>query len=255
MNKKYIIITSLVLFVVLVAVAVFISGKNQQDSIISQNQEQTDNESAAPSLSPPSLPGMESVEVNSQNLSQSVQENLEKIKMGGKEAVNTKFQSTGSQPLTVEQLRAGSGIVIKPEIYKDLNQEDYSVFSCDGKNSNSAEQGLIMRFNVGETFVQAANSYNKINKNLLSWESSIFSDLSPLLFPGKKISQKPTFKETKYTTENGAAQMDVRYANVKSEDGENFSVDYAVFEENIYIFNSPQCLRKALDKNEPILEP
>ena len=94
-----------------------------------------------------------------------------------------------------------------------------------------------------------------MNENLASWEGIMFSNLSSLLFPDKKISQKPAFKSTKYITENGVVSIDVRYANVKSEDGADLSIDYAVFEENIYIFNNPQCLRKALDRYEPVLEP
>lgn len=162
-------------------------------------------------------------------------------------------QKTNLSPL--EQFKSAANIVIMPEIYSNLSQTDYSIFTCSQKTENAEGFGFITRFKSGATTAYYADLYKKMNENLASWEGIMFSNLSSLLFPDKKISQKPAFKSTKYITENGVVSIDVRYANVKSEDGADLSIDYAVFEENIYIFNNPQCLRKALDRYEPVLEP
>ena len=202
----------------------------------------------------PALPGTKKAKVDTQNISQSIQENITKTQTSGQETLDMKFQDTKNQPLPLEQFKTGSGITIRPEVYDNLSQTDYSVFTCSQKTKNTGELGFITRFKSGSTAAYYDNLYKKMDENLASWEQTLFADLAPLLFPEKKISQKPVFKSAKYTTENGVANMDIRYANVKSVDGANLSIDYTVFEENIYIFNNPQCLRKALDKYEPVLE-
>jgi hypothetical protein len=108
-----------------------------------------------------------------------------------------------------------------------------------------------MRFKEGTTAAYYAKLYSQIEKDLQAWEPTMFDDLSSLMFQRKVINQKPIFKDSKYTTENGLADINVRFANVKSDDGENISIDCAVYAEDVYIFNSQQCLRKALDKYQP----
>lgn len=248
--KKILIIGIAIAAVILLAVAIiFYATKNNS----SQNM-QTENQTPS-QISAPVLPGTENAKVDTQNISQSIQENISKAKTSGEETLATKFQDAKGGALTLDQFKSGANITIKPDIYDNLNETNYSIFSCDDQKLDVKGQGLIMRFKSGTTAAYYADLYKKMDENLASWEKTIFSDLAPLLFSGKKISQNPVFKNTKYTTENGAATIDVRYANVKSDDGSNFSIDYAVYAENVFVFNDPQCLRKALDKYEPVLEP
>lgn len=249
MKKTLVICIAIVAIILLIVAIIFYMTKNKS----SQNTQipaQT-----SPQISVPVLPGNETVKVDTQDISRSVQENISKAEASGKETLNTNFQDAKGESLTLEQFKTATNITIKPEIYVNLSQTDYSFFTCNQKTENVEGLGLITRFKSGSTVAYYANLYKKMDENLANWEGTVFSDLAQLLFPVKKISQKPVFKSTKYTTENGAAKINVRYANIKSDDGANLSIDYAVFEENIYIFNNPQCLRKALDKYEPVLEP
>lgn len=250
MRKTLIISIATLAIIFLIVLTIFYMTKNNSSQQNVQIANQVPNQ-----ISAPVLPGTEKVKVDTQNVSQSVQENISKAQSNGQETLDTNFQDTKNQSLPLEQFKAGASITIKPEIYDNLSQTDYSVFTCSQKTENNEGLGLITRFKPGSTSAYYANLYKKMDENLANWEQTLFSDLAPLLFSSKKISQKPTFKSVKYITENGAAKIDVRYANVKSDDGANLSIDYAVFEENIYIFNNPQCLRKALDKYEPVLEP
>jgi len=246
MTKK-ILITGIIVFAIICS-AIF--------AIFYMNRKKQSQGTQAPAqISLPVLPGTQTVEIDIQNISQSIQDNITKAETSNQEVLDTKFRDMKNQPLSLEQFKTGTGITIKAEIYNNLDQKDFSVFTCGDEEGVSGGLGLITRFKSGTTAAYYADLYRKMDKDLADWEEIMFSDLSPLLFPDKKISQRPVFKSTKYTTENGAAKIDVRYANIKSDDGENLSIDYAVFEENIYIFNNPQCLRKALDKYEPVLEP
>lgn len=250
MTKKILIIGIAILVIILIIVlAIFFSAKNNS-SQTAQTAIQTSNQ-----VSAPVLPGTENAKIDTQNISQSIQENISKAGTSSQETLDTKFQDTSNQPVSLEQFKSAMNAVIKPEIYSDLDPKDYSIFSCNKKAENAEGLGLILRFKQGSTVAYYVDLYPRMNKNLANWEEKMFSDLAPVLFSGKKVSAKPIFKSAKYTTENKVANIDVRYANVKSDDGENISIDYAVFEENIFIFNNPQCLRKALDKYEPTLEP
>lgn len=227
------------------AIVLFFSYKNKEV------QETKD----TPKASAPDLSGMESSEVNDQDIGQAIKEKIEKSETSGSEMADIEFKDTKNQPLTLNQFETGADVIIKPEIYGNLSQTDFSVFTCSKQLGNAEGLGLIMRFKAGSTAAYYADLYDKMNKNLISWEDTMFNDLSPLLFPGEKNISKPVFKSTEYETENGLEKLDIRYANVKSDSGKNLSIDYTVYAEDIYIFNNPQCLRKVLDKYEPVGEP
>lgn len=246
---KKIIIIGIIILVVLLAATLIIFFINKQTSNSKQGVDQTPVQ-----VSAPQLPGTETAKIDTQNLAQSVQKNIESAETSGKETLDTQFQDAASQSLTLEQFRAATKIKIPSAIYENLSQTDWSVFTCTKQAQGAEGKGLIVRFKPGNDSAYYANLYKKMNENLTGWESTIFSDLSPLFFSEKKISQTPSFRTTKYVTENEAASIDVRYANVKSDDGVNLSIDYAVYAEDVYIFNNPQCLRKALDKYQPALD-
>lgn len=250
MTKKTIIIGIATLAAILLVILIIFYIAKKRSSQSAQNPSQISSQTSVPVL-----PGSETAKVDTQNISQSVQENISKAETSNKETLDTKFQDMKNQSLPLEQFKTATNITIKPEIYDNLSQTDYSVFTCDQKTNNAEGLGFITQFKTGSTAAYYDDLYKKMDQNLANWEETMFSDIVPLLFPGKKISQRPSFKSAKYTTENGVVEINVRYANVKSDDGTNLSIDYAVFEENIYIFNNPQCLRKALDKYEPVLEP
>lgn len=247
---KKIIIIGIIILVVLLAATLIIFFINKQTGNSKQGVDQTPVQ-----VSTPALPGTETAKISAQNQNESVRENILKAETSNQPTLDTKFQDAKNQPLTLEQFKAATKITIKPEIYDNLSQTDWSVFTCTKQAQGAEGKGLIMRFKPGNDSAYYANLYKKMNENLTGWESTIFSDLSPLFFSEKKFSQKPSFKVTKYITENEAKAVDVRYANVKSDDGANLSIDYAVYAEDVYIFNNPQCLRKALDKYQPALEP
>jgi hypothetical protein len=165
----------------------------------------------------------------------------------------------GSMP-TLEQFTANKHIKIYPKVYSGVRQKEYSVFSCKGQVGGNSSMGLIMRFKPAPKSSPSfsayyANMYSQMDRALKAWEPTMFNDLSPLFFAGKKISQVPIFQSTKYTTENGAATIDVRFGKAKSDDGTELSIYYAVYAEDVYIFNDSKCLSKALDKHQPVLEP
>lgn len=248
--KKTLIIGTIILVIILLVVLAISYALRNKSSQSTQPENQVPNQIAAPTL-----PGTETAKISAQNQNESVRENILKAETSNQPTLDTKFQDAKNQPLTLEQFKAATKITIKPEIYDNLSQTDYSLFTCSGNTDGTEGSGLIMRFKPGNDSAYYANLYKKMNENLTGWESTIFSDLSPLFFSEKKFSQKPSFKVTKYITENEAKAVDVRYANVKSDDGANLSIDWAVYAEDVYIFNNPQCLRKALDKYQPALEP
>jgi len=253
--KKIIIIVGIVLIIILVIIFFVISRSSKKQETQSIGASATSNSTVPPEL--PQLPNTKSANINPENVDQSIKENISQLEASDQATTEIKFKENQSQnqSATLQEFEASTEIKISPKVYSDLSQNEYSVFSCKGETSSASNLGLILLFKQGATWEYYSNLYVKMDENLGAWEQDMFSDLAPLLFSGKKISQNPVFKSTKYTTENGIAQMDIRYANTKSDDGANLSIDYTVFEENVYIFNNPQCLRKALDKNEPVLEP
>jgi hypothetical protein len=253
--KKIIIIVGIALIIISIVILFVINRSAKKQETQSVETSAADNSAAPPVL--PQLPDTKSANINPENIGQSIKENIYQLEASNQPVSEIQFKEGQNQTpsATLQQFEASTEIKISPKVYSDLSQNEYSVFSCKGEMSSASSLGLIMLFKQGVTWEYFSNLYVQMDKNLEAWEQTMFTDLSPLLFPGKKISRKPVFKSTKYTTENGIANMDIRYANMKSDDGANLSIDYTVFEENVYIFNNPQCLRKALDKYEPVAEP
>ena len=253
--KKKIIIASAALIILILIILLAANRTAEKQETQSVGTSTADNPTVPPVL--PQLSNTKPANIDQRNVSQSIKENISQLQASNQPASEIQFKEGQNQTpsVTLQQFEASTEMKISLEVYNDLSQSEYSVFSCKGEISSASNLGLIMLFKQGATWEYFSNLYVQMDKNLEAWERTMFTDLSPLLFPGKKISQKPVFKNAKYTTENGIAEIDVRYANVKSDDGANLSIDYAVFEENVYIFNNSQCLRKALDKYEPVAEP
>jgi hypothetical protein len=253
--KKIIIIVGIVLIIISIVIFFVISRPAKKQEM--QNTETSAANNTSDSTALPQLPNTKSANIDPDNVAQSIKDNISQLETTDQAFVEIQFDENQNQnqSATLHEFEASTGIKIFPDVYGGLRQNEYSIFSCKGETGSTSSLGFTMRFKQGATAAYYANLYSQMDKNLKTWESTIFNDLSPLFFSGKKLSKTPIFKSTKYTTENGAATIDVRFGNAKSDDGSDLSIYYAAYNENVYIFNDSNCLGKALDKYQPALEP
>ena len=251
---KKIVIIGVVVFTLIILVLLLLVSRSSKK----QTAQNTASSSTAPSAATiPQLPNTEPANINPENVSGSIQENISKLQSTNQPASEIQFKTNQEQKpsATLDQFEASTGLKILPNVYNGLSQNEYSVFSCKSDSGNASSLGIIILLKQRTATAYYANLYSQMDKDLKSWEPTMLSDLSPLLFSGKKVSESPIFKSTKYTTENGAAIVDVRYADIKSDDDADVSLYYTLYDEDVYIFNSSKCLGEALDKYEPALEP
>ncbi|MFH1559635.1 MAG: hypothetical protein ABIC19_03925 [Patescibacteria group bacterium] len=145
---------------------------------------------------------------------------------------------------------------IQPQIYDNLDQLRYSTFFCyDSPQKNAI--GLKLHLNLGETTdtKEARRVFDIIQTAFQAWDQSVSKELKGVLFPDQSIDQTtpPASGKTTFTASNGFNVIDVYYVNLKSQTGQDLSIDYALLSEEIFISNDPDCLRNALNyyQDEP----
>ncbi|MBI4836882.1 MAG: hypothetical protein HY813_00535 [Candidatus Portnoybacteria bacterium] len=151
------------------------------------------------------------------------------------------FNATIYQYLPLRDFLNGLGVSIYSAVYDILDQADYrAVFCC--RDQNTIDRGF--RFALAQpTFAQEyyEDLYATIDGNLKKWEPTIFTDFKNVFFSDNELSKTvPNFQNTDYHT------IPIRHATTN-----NLSIAYAVFDGNLFIVNSLDCLKTMLHAAEP----
>ena len=206
------------------------------------------------SLKYPEFPNREYVDLN-KDLSQSYQDTFDKFKVSGKDFEEIIFKNKEDQSASLENFANSLKISIYPSVYKNLSQENYSVFFCSNF-SNIPTKGIKLSFSPSAT----SDFYAKntvIEKGMEDWQENLFYDTKNVFFPSDSLdkSTPPTFNSTSYMTENGMNEVQIKYGSITSKEGKELSLDYAILNEQVFISNNKECLRKALDYYQDSSEP
>lgn len=149
-------------------------------------------------------------------------------------------------------------IAIDPTIKKNLNQEYYSLFTCS-KLQKDPVIGMKFELTTQANVKDAININDQAPKDLSLWEESIIYDMKNLLYPNESLKNiEPLhFYPTGYTSQNGLTYTTIRFADFVDENGERLSINYTFFNEQIFISNDRECLKKMIDlyQDEPDTTP
>lgn len=192
--------------------------------------------------------------VTPEDINRQIKSNIESAKnQKSKISEFTAKDSTGKIVLFRTFLQS-SGLKIDEPVLQLSDKLEYALFNCSSDPSAS-EAGLIFEVNKDQDLKSYVNSVDPLTENVKKWENKIFQDLSPLFFPGESFPQSPSFNETKFEMSNGLNSSTIRFANLKSDSGKTFSVDWSMFDGKIFISNNKECLRKLLNAHQDQLEP
>lgn len=138
-------------------------------------------------------------------------------------------------------------IKIESGVLQSSSQRDYFSFSCAETKEKIPAVGLMLQLRRDVDPKKYQQSYSEMDQFMKQWEASIFQDLSPLFFPGELFHNSPRFVASKYTTTNGVNIVEIRYANLTADSGKQYSIDWGFLNDQIYISNNRDCLRRELD--------
>lgn len=245
-STKKIIIIIFVIVAVAVALFLFVSMKKS-------SQQTTEQENTVQNI--PTLP--EAQIAKSPNLSEikkSAQEEINNTQNNSIQISEKSYKNNSGQLIGLDDFVAANEMKIETGVLQNASQKDYATFSCaDGKNLRPAV-GLMLQLRRDVDPKKYQQSYPDMEKNMRNWEKTIFQDFFPLFFPGESFSKEPVFVETKYTTSNKANIISIRFANLTAASGKQYSIDWGFLNDQIFISNDKDCLRRELDKNADAYE-
>jgi hypothetical protein len=257
MNKKNTIIIAIII-IVLIIVSVWIMIYSQKTTLVNNStspsgssQTGTGINNGTPSNSgggTPSFPVNNPPQNNNVNNGNSPYGNLTISNANDQSQTNkdiVNFISTPStknltqvidkngQIIPLETFTSAMNFKINPDLNALLDNKDYQLVKCP-ESPNSF--GVLLNIRL---FPDRPNIYRETRAIMKNWESTIFQDTYPLLFPSANFnaesvaSQKLSFRNDRY-----------RNAEVTLPNGSKSSVNYDVVFDSIIITNSPSCLAK-----------
>jgi len=255
MKKKNIFIIIAMILVVTVVVLYFVLSKktvlpNDSASLNSN----TNVGSAVPQLSTGTSDEVAQGAILPQDIENQIKGNIESAKNTESKVSEVTAKNSSGKNISFQSFLQSSGLKMDESVLRLSDQAAYKVFNCSVDSSN-ASAGLIFEVNKSQDLKSYLGSVDLLTGNVKKWESKMFQDLSPLFFPGEFFSQVPNFNEVRFDTSNGINSVVIRFANSKSESGKTFSIDWSIFNNQIFISNDKDCLRKILNEHQDKLEP
>ena len=250
--KKRLIIISVIVIVVSLAVILYMLNKK---NAMQKNAPQNISEKKF-STEIPLLPGRDYIDVEQNNIKDAVEKQIENEKTKKNTFTAIGLKTKNNQPVQLNDFKKAENIQINDEVYKNISQSNFQVFLCCA-TGNECKKGLIFSVERAGSGGALIERYKKIGEGLQSWEKNILQDLKDYFFQKSQIDTTAAsqFKSTKFITENGANKIEIRFANVKDKEGKNISIDYAFFDNQIYVSNDWACIKSALNKYQDVLEP
>lgn len=248
-NKKFIIISAILAIAAVSTFAfIWLRSGNQ---ITEESQEEIFQQ-------PPELPRNE---FSVTNASKDGKELYQEARWKAQDSKNqniseTYFRDKSREFLPLNRFLGDNGLKINPEISKNLDQKTYSAFFCP-LLAGEESVGLMIELVTGIDILEKVGMIDETEENLLNWEKTLFFDLKPIFYPNDTLedSAKFQFSNANYISENGLTETVIRYANTKSIEGKNLSLDYTFFNEQIFISNNKDCLRRMIDLYQDSSEP
>ena len=185
----------------------------------------------------------------------SVQQELKDTQTNASRISEKSYKNSAGQIISLDDFASANGMKFEAGALENSSQKDYRTFFCAKEKNKRPAIGIMLQLRRDVDPKQYQQMFSKMDSDMKKWESTIFSDLSPLFFPEESFSQEPKFSVSKYTTSNKANIIQIHYANLVAISGKNFSIDWGFLNDNIFISNDRDCLRRELDKNADASEP
>lgn len=255
MKKKYIFILAAIVIIIAVLIISSVVSKNMNSpkTSVSSNQNANGN-NAIPPLSGNGLNNASQPAVTSEEIGQQIKNNAEAAKNQETKISEFTVKDSNGKIVPFRNFLQSSGAKIDEPVLKLSDELEYTLFNCSAASSASPT-GLIFEVNKDQDLKSYVSSGDPLKNNVKKWENKMFQDLSPIFFPGESFFQTPIFNETRFDTSNGINSIVIRYANLKSNSGKTFSIDWSMFYDQIFISSNKDCLRQLLNKHQDQLEP
>jgi hypothetical protein len=204
----------------------------------------------------PTLPEMQiSPSPDLNTVKKSTQDELTNVQNSGNQISEKSYKDQSGKIISLNDFAKASGFKIESNVLQNASQKDYTIFSCAKTKGEQPAIGLMLQLRRDVDPKKYQQSYPEMGKNMKNWEKSLFQDLAPLFFPGESFDKEPAFNETKYTTSNKANIVSIRFANLIAVSGKQYSIDWGFLNDQIFISNDKDCLRRELDNNADAYEP
>ena len=255
MEKKniFIIIAIILVVAVIVFYIIFSKNMNSTSNNIPLNQSQNSS-STIPRLSGGELNDISQEVIAPQYITDQIKSNIESAKNMESKISEFTVKNSSGENLSFRSFLQSSGLKMDESVLRLSDQTEYSVSNCS-TDSFAPATGLIFEVNKDQDLKNYVDSVDRLTEAVKKWENKMFQDLSILFFPGESFSQIPSFNEIRFDTSNNINSVIVRFANLKSESGKTFSVDWSMFNNQIFISNDKECLRNMLNERQDQLEP
>ncbi|PIU77744.1 MAG: hypothetical protein COS72_04470 [Candidatus Moranbacteria bacterium CG06_land_8_20_14_3_00_43_56] len=248
-SKKIIIIIIAIILIVATSVLFIINKtKKSSETVLKTNGGEAQNI--------PMLPGAQLAKSpDPSEIKNSVEQGLKDTQTNSSQISEKSYKNSAGQVISLSDFANANEVKIEAGVLQNSSQKDYTTFSCAKEKNECPAIGIMLQLRRDVDPQQYQQMFSKMNGDMKKWESTIFSDLSPLFFPGESFSREPKFNVSKYTTSNKVNTIQVRYANLIAASGKNFSIDWGFLNDNVFISNDRECLRRELDQNADAYEP
>lgn len=248
-SKKNIIISAIVILAALLVLIIFLNAKKTSKTV------QTNGNSGS-TQNIPTLPEAQiAFDPDLTTIQKSMQDELANVQNAENQISEKSYKDPSGKIISLVDFVKASGFKIENGVLQNASQKDYASFSCAKAKSERPAIGLMLQLRRDVDPKKYQQLYPEMEKNMKNWEKTMFQDMLALFFPGESFGKEPVFSEAKYTTSNTVNNISIRFANLTAVSGKQYSIDWGFLNDQIFISNDKDCLRRELDQNADSYEP
>lgn len=248
MSKKTILLIFVAIVIIILAVFLVLFLNSRKPREIPQGGEADQSIPALPAAQIAKLP-------DPSEIRKSVQGEIDSVQSKEIQISEKSYKTASGQLISLDDFASANGIKIKTEVVQNSSQKDYITFFCARDTKERPAIGVMFQLRRDVSADKYKELYPKMKGDMKNWEKTIFNDLAPLFFPDESFVGESVFGEVKYTTSNKANVIQIRYANLTAVSGKQYSIDWGFLNDQVFISNDRDCLRRELDKNADAYEP
>jgi hypothetical protein len=246
-DKKYTIVAIIVFLMIIAFIFFYLKTNVEQQTFSSQKTEGV----AVP------LPTQQTKDASNEDIKAGIaEEKINQSEETNKDYSEALLKEEGGQNISLKNYIDSKGVHMNSEVYGELEQSGFRNFNCCA-DKEKCGNGIIFTVKQDGNGRDLVGRYQRFENGLKIWEASFLKDLKNLFFENAEIdfASIPQFQSAKFVTENGANTIEIRYINFMDAEKNNLSINYAFFDNQLFISDDKNCMRSALNEYEDVLEP
>ncbi len=250
MSKKTIlfIFTGIIIIASIAFLVMFLNSKKSKEAVQDKDEKMNQDIPPLPESQIAEAPDLFQIQKN-------VHEEISNVQEKSAQISEKTYENTSGQVISLNDFAKANKLKIETGVLQNSSQKNYLTFSCAVGTGERPAVGIVLQLRRDVPADKYNNLYPKMESDMENWEKTIFGDLAPLFFPGESFDKEPLFSKVEYTTSNKVNIVEIHYANLVSVSRKQYSIDWGFLNDQIYISNNKDCLRRELDKNADAYEP